>query len=68
MHEQRTHLLGQLNKGNFTYSLGYVVRYINISPEIARINHGLVFWLTINLNLMKDRLPTFIEFPSDHVD
>jgi hypothetical protein len=67
-HEHRTHFLGQLNKGNFHYSLGYVVRYINISPERARINHGLVFWLTINLNLMKGPLPTFQEFPSDHVD
>lgn len=66
-HEHRTFFLGQLNKGNFTYSLGYVVRYINVSPTLARINHGPVFWLSINLNFMKGKLPTATEFPSDHI-
>jgi outer membrane translocation and assembly module TamA len=68
-HEHRTHFLGQLGKGNFVYSLGYVIRYINTSPTVARINHGPVIWVTINLNLIKGKqLPTFIEYPSDHVD
>lgn len=67
-HEHRTHLLGQFGKGNFILSLGYLVRYINVSPALARINHGPVFWLTANLNLMKQNLPTFLEYPSDHAD
>lgn len=66
-HEHRTHFLGQLGKGNFVYSLGYVIRYINLNPTTARINHGPVVWITVNLNFMKEKLPTFTEFPSDHV-
>ncbi|WP_194777832.1 porin family protein [Pararhodonellum marinum] len=67
-HEHRTHFLAGLAKGNINYSIGYVIRYINLSPEIARINHGMVFWVTINFNLMKGKLPTIKEFPGDHVD
>jgi hypothetical protein len=66
--EHRTHLLGQLNKGNFTYSIGYILRYIDVNPTTARINHGMVFWLSINLNFRKEKLPTFNEYPSDHMD
>lgn len=67
-HEHRTHLLGQFSKGNFILSLGYMVRFLNSSPVSARINHGPVIWLTVNLNLMKGNLPTFLEYPSDHAD
>ncbi|UJP63812.1 porin family protein [Mongoliitalea daihaiensis] len=67
-YEHRTHLLTQLTKGNFTYSLGYVMRYIPLNAESIRINHGPVFWLSINLNAMKNRkTQTFEEFPSDHI-
>jgi hypothetical protein len=66
--EHRTHLLGQLNKGDFTYSLGYIVRYIDVNPNLSRLNHGPVFWLTINLNLMKKHPIHFTEFPEDHAD
>jgi hypothetical protein len=63
--EHRTHLLGQLGRGDFVYSLGYVVRYIDVNATTARINHGMVFWLSISLNAVKGKQPTFQEFPSD---
>lgn len=66
--EHRTHFLGQLGKGNMVYSLGYVVRYINASPTAAKINHWPVIWLTFNMNFMKEKFQTFLEYPSDHVD
>jgi hypothetical protein len=67
-HEHRTHLIMGLNKGPLTYSIGYIVRYINVSPELARLNHGMVFWLTININAIKKSKAPFVEFPVDHVD
>lgn len=67
-HEHRTHLIGGLSKGPITYSVGYIVRYINISPERARLNHGMVFWLTINLNAMKKKNTEFVELPEDHMN
>lgn len=67
-HEHRTHLIMGLNKGPLTYSIGYIVRYINVSPEFARLNHGMVFWLTVNINAIKKSKAPFVEFPGDHVD
>jgi hypothetical protein len=67
-HEHRTHLIGGLSTGKVTYSIGYIVRYINTSPERARINHGMVFWLTINLNAIMKKPTEFIEYPEDHVN
>jgi hypothetical protein len=67
-HEHRTHLIMGLNSGPITYSVGYIVRYINVSPVTARLNHGMVFWLTINLRAIKKSESPFVEFPGDHVD
>lgn len=67
-HEHRTHLIMGLSKGPITYSVGYLVRYINISPERARLNHGMVFWLTINLNAIKKKPTEFVEFPENQMD
>jgi hypothetical protein len=64
--EHRTHFLAQFGKGNFIYSLGYIVRYVDVNPSLARVNHGPVIWLTMNLNLMKPKLQTFVEYPGDH--
>jgi hypothetical protein len=64
--EHRTIFLGQYGKGNFIYSLGYIVRYVQVNPSLARLNHGPVIWLTMNLNLMKEKHQSFVEYPGDH--
>ncbi|MCC5921815.1 MAG: DUF2490 domain-containing protein [Cyclobacteriaceae bacterium] len=66
-HEHRTHLLAQWGFSDFTIATGYVMRYINTSPERANINHGPVFWLFINLNPQKGRKPDVLEYPSEHI-
>jgi len=67
-YEHRTHILAQLGHGNLTKSFGYVLRYIPVNQNNLRFNHGPVFWLSINLNAMKNRSkPTIEEFPGDHI-
>jgi hypothetical protein len=65
-YEHRTHFLGEMRQGNFIFSAGYMVRYLAFNPDFARMTHGPIFWLTINLNLMKNKERTFLENPEDH--
>lgn len=65
-HEHRTHLAAQITKNGVTGTVACMVRYINLSPETARVTVGPVFWLSFNLNLLKKAPPTFIEYPADH--
>jgi hypothetical protein len=66
--EHRTHfLLGHNVKGN-TYSLGYVVRFLPQNENLLRINHGLVFWMTLNFVTKKMMARTFNEYPADHAE
>jgi hypothetical protein len=66
--EHRTHILGQLIHGSFTYSIGGIGRYIVIDQDRARFNFGPVFWLSINLSARKTSATNIPEFPGDHSD
>ncbi len=63
--EHRTHLMFNLRQGSMTYSLGYMGRYIEVNDQQARVNHGLVVWLTAHIVSGKMKR-TFVEFPGEH--
>lgn len=66
--EHRTHFLAQIGWKNMTFSTGYVFRFIPLNPHVFRINHGMVFWLSIQLNARSgEKEQTFEEFPSEHI-
>lgn len=65
-HEHRTHFIGSLGKGAYTGTAGIMFRYLNDSPTQARVTIGPIFWLAINLNLLKKGPQTFVEYPEDH--
>lgn len=65
-YEHRTHFLGEMRQGNFIFSGGYMIRYLAFNPNFSRMTHGPIFWLTINLDLLKNKKPTFLENPEDH--
>lgn len=64
--EHRTNIMGEYRNGNFVYSAGYMFRFLGINPNLVRINHTFVFWLTINLNFKKNNESLFMENPEDH--
>lgn len=65
--EHRTFLMFGLSKGGNTYSMGYVMRFMDLNPSLTRINHGLVLWATIHFDLRKIRRPSLIIHPTDHI-
>lgn len=67
-YEHRTHFLGEFQKRSYVVSVGYMIRYLGVSPEQAVMTHGPIVWLTINFNLKKDTSPRFVDFPEDHSD
>ncbi len=64
--EHRIFMMFGLNKGGNNYSLGYVMRFMDLNPNLTRINHGLVFWATFHFDLRKIKKMPFKIFPSDH--
>jgi hypothetical protein len=67
-YEHRTHLMGEVRRGKFIYSAGCMVRYLGVSPELARMTVGPVIWVTINLNFLRFKSTGFTENPEDHTD
>jgi hypothetical protein len=65
--EHRTHLMFNLKQGSFTYSLGYIGRYIEVNENLARFNHGLVVWLTAQFKTKKFK-QSIEEFPGEHIE
>ncbi len=63
--EHRTHLMANLRYRGTTYSLGYIGRYIEVNDQQARINHGLVVWVSLHMKT-KRYGRTFIELPGEH--
>lgn len=65
--EHRTHFLFGVRKNASTYTLGYIFRYIEVNDTQARINHGLVLWLSFHLTTRRMKR-AYKELPMDHTE